>query len=434
MLFHRWPACVASSSPPRRARRRPLATLRSLLLGVVLTSGAACAAEPPASAPDAWQPLHDFLRAQTAADGYPGALSLVAIDGHIVDEHAYGHADLKRTRTLREDSIFRIYSMTKPITSVAALMLVEQGKLDLDAPVSRYLPAFDHLQCLCGGGGKAVAAKMPTVRHLLTHTAGFATHGDENPSASQRFQAVAPEHAHDLAGYVDRVAQAPLAEQPGTHFHYDGVNTQVLARIVEVVSGQPLHAYLQEHILHPLGMKDTGFAVPADQRARVVDLVTSRDGKLTIADTPSAREPGARLNDYDNGAGGLYSTLDDYFRFARMLANGGELEGVRLLSAATVDQMMSDQLSRMQQAVVGPTPGEGFGLAGYVVLDPVKRGRPGSVGAFGWSGSASTYVLIDRDKQLIAILMAQYLPSDDAPQLPRLSTPFYRHVYEGLSP
>lgn len=433
MLFNRWLACVASSSPPRRARRRPLATLHSLLLGAALASGVACAAEAPKPAQETWHPLHEFLRAQTDAGGYPGAVSLIAVNGRVIDEQSYGHADLKRARAMRQDSIFRIYSMTKPITSVAALMLVEAGTLDLDAPVSRYLPAFVDLRCLCGEGGQSVPAKIPTVRHLFTHTAGFATHGDNVP-ASKAFEAAAPEQAHDLAGYAERVARAPLAEQPGTHFHYDGVNTQVLARIVEVVSGQSLHAFFQARILGPLGMKDTGFEVPVDQRVRVVDLVTSRGGRLAIADTASAREPGARLNDYDNGAGGLYSTLGDYFRFAQMLANGGELDGVQLLSADTVARMMRDQLATLEPAVIGPTAGEGFGLGGYVVIDPVKRGRPGSVGAFGWSGSASTYFIIDREKKLVAILMAQYLPSDDAPQLPRLSTPFYQHVYEAVSP
>lgn len=367
--------------------------------------------------------LHAYLEQATGRDGYPGAVSLIAVDGRVMDLRAYGHEDIARRRPMAPDAIFRIYSMTKPITSVAALMLVEEGRLSLDDPISRYLPEF----------APAGARAVPTVRQLLTHTAGFATDAGEHPEAARRLAEAAPEKAKDLAGYVRRVASVPLAESPGTHFHYDGTNTQVLARMVEVIAGMPFHAFLEKRIFTPLALRDTGFEVPVAQRARVVDLgVRTSAGQWALADTESARVPGERISAYDNGAGGLYSTASDYFRFAQMLANGGELDGVRLLSRKTVALMMTDQLGAMQPPLAGPGPGEGFGLGGYVVTDVARRGRLGSVGQFGWSGAASTYFTVDRSEHLVAILMAQYLPEGDAPALPRLSVPFFNLVYQAL--
>lgn len=383
------------------------------------------------------QRLHDYLQAEIGQDGYLGAVSLIAIDGKIVDLRAYGHSDLARRRPMRQDDIFRIYSMTKPITSVAALMLLEEGRISLSDPISRYLPEFTALQRISGGTADAplrvTLQVQPTLRHLLTHTAGFATDASQHPVAAQLLERAAAESADDLAGYVRRVASAPLAEEPGTHFHYDGVNTQVLARIVEVVSGQSLEHFLQTRIFLPLRMQDTGFEVPAARRGRVVDMSTmDEQGRLALADTVSARTPGVRLNRYDNGAGGLYSTASDYLRFAQMLANGGELDGVRLLSRKTVDLMMSDHLDDSDPRLTGPAPGEGFGLGGYVVIDVTARDRLGTLGQFGWSGSASTYFAIDRKERLVAILMAQHLPRDGANELPRLSVRFFNLVNQSL--
>lgn len=416
--------------------------LKSGLLGLLLWVSVAppAAASPPdeprADSSDAsaerLQRLHGFLRKATDDRGYLGAVSVVSLDGKTIDVAAYGHRDFARRDPMRPDAIFRLYSMTKPITSVAALMLVEEGKLSLDDPVSRHLPEFAALRCLCGDGSGALP-RQPTIRNLLTHTAGFATAASEHPQAARQLEQAAPEAAADLADYARRVAQAPLAEAPGTHFHYDGVNTQVLARVVEVVSGQSFGEFLQQRIFAPLRMADTGFEVPDAQRGRIADLTAiGDDGRLALADTDSARHPGVRLNRYDNGAGGLYSTASDYLRFARMLANGGELDGVRLLSRKTVDLMMRDQLAGFDPPLAGPAPGEGFGLGGYVVTDVAKRGRLGSEGQFGWAGAASTYFTIDRKERLVAILLAQHLPRDGANELPRLSVPYFNLVYQAL--
>ena len=406
---------------------------------ILMLSLAACATAtpPPAALPRA--PMDAVLTQAVGETGYLGAIALVADHGTVVYRGAFGHADLQARQPLREDAIFRIYSMTKPITSVAALMLVEEGRLQLDAPVATYLPAFAGLQRVAGGSIEApvlVPVQRPlTVRHLLTHTAGFATGGDDSRVATALLQAQAPEDAVDLAGYADRVARAPLATEPGMRFRYDGVNTEILARVIEVASGQPFDVFLRSRILQPLRMRDTGFDVPAAQRGRIMALTTrDADGRRVLADTPSAREPGVRLRPYTSGAGGLYSTAADYLRFARMLAEGGALDDVRLLREDTVAMMMSDQLGRFDPAVPPPEPGEGFGLGGYVVIDPAVAERPGSRGQFGWSGAASTYFTIDRERGLVILLLSQHLPADDAPALPKLATPFYRAVYTAVSP
>jgi len=401
-----------------------------------MLSLAACATARPSLPP---APLDAWLEQATGDDGYLGAVAVVADHDVVVYHRASGHADLQGRQPLREDAIFRIYSMTKPVTSVAALMLVEEGRLGLDDPVAKYLPAFAHLQRVAGGDADAPqlvpVARMPTVRHLLTHTAGFATGGDDIRAASTLLQREAPEEASDLAGYADRVARAPLADEPGTRFRYDGVNTEVLARVIEVASGQPFDRVLQTRILSPLGMRDTGFEVPVARRGRVMAL-TSRDaaGHRILADTASARTPGVPLRAYTSGAGGLYSTAADYLRFARMLANGGELDGVRLLKRDTVALMMRDQLATFNPGVPAPEPGEGFGLGGYVVTDNAKSARPGALGQFGWSGAASTYFTIDPARHLVIVLMSQHLPVDGAPALPKLAGPFYRQVYAEVSP
>ncbi len=404
---------------------------------VLMLSLAACATAAPPPLPRA--PMDALLTRDTGDAGYLGAVAVVADHGTVVYRGAFGHADLQGLQPLRDDAIFRIYSMTKPVTSVAALMLVEQGRLHLDAPVATYLPEFAGLQRVAGGSVEApalVPVQRPlTVRHLLTHTAGFATGGDDIRVASALLQAQAPEEATDLAGYADRVARAPLATEPGTRFRYDGVNTEVLARVIEVASGQSFETFLRTRIFVPLALHDTGFEVPAAQRGRIMALTTrNAEGQRVLADTPSARKPGVRLRPYTSGAGGLYSTAADYLRFARMLADGGTLEGVRLLREDTVAMMMSDQLAGFDPPVPAPEPGEGFGLGGYVVTDPAISTRPGSRGQFGWSGAASTYFTIDRERGLVILLLSQHLPTDGAPPLPKLATPFYRAVYSAVSP
>ncbi|MFC5436103.1 serine hydrolase domain-containing protein [Rhodanobacter umsongensis] len=419
--------------------------LAAVLLCAALPQAAAASTPLPDSRPEAQgvssarlQRLHDYMRHATGDDGYLGGVTLVARNGRLVDWQAYGHRDLARREPMRRDAIFRIYSMTKTVTSVAVMMLVEEGKLTLEDPLSRYLPGFAAPQVLIGGSIDAPklrpADKPVTLHALLTHTAGYPAGLEGDGLAVTLMERIDPHGAADLRGFAERMSHVPLAADPGTRFGYDGASLELLARVVEVVSGQSFESFLQQRIFDPLAMRDTGFSVPAAQRARVVDLTTmGKDGRLRIADGPSARQPGAPLNAYASGAGGLYSTAGDYARFAQMLLDGGTLDGHTLLGRKTVELMLRNHLTMLDPPVTQFSDAEGFGIGGYVVIDAAKRGQLGSPGQFGWTGAASTYYTIDPHEHLVAILMLQYLPREDGGKdLPRISRNFYDLVYQAL--
>lgn len=410
------------------------ATLPCLALAADATSPAA-AAPGPGFSPARLERLHAFMREATDARGYLGGVTLLARGGRIVDWQAYGHRDLARGKPMRRDDIFRIYSMTKTIASVAVLMLVEEGRINIDDPVAMYLPAFGDAKVLAGGSTSRAPASPITIHQLLTHTAGFPAGLAGDAPALALLERADPHAASDLEGFVARLATVPLAADPGTRFGYDGAALEVSARVVEVVSGMDFERFLQTRILDPLRMPDTGFRVPESQRDRVVDITTmGPEGRLVIAEGPSARHPGEPLNRYPSAAGGLYSTAGDYARFAQMLLDGGSLDGATILGRKTVDFMMANHLTMLDPPVTQFNPAEGFGLGGYVVLDVARRGVPGSPGQFGWPGAASTSYFVDREEDVVAILMLQHLPNQRADDLPRISRKFQALVYQALVP
>ncbi|WP_161810649.1 serine hydrolase domain-containing protein [Steroidobacter agaridevorans] len=378
-----------------------------------------------------------FVAAAIDKGQYLGAVTLIARHGKVVSWKAHGRRELGSPDALEPDAIFRIYSMTKPITSVAALMLMEQGKFQLDDPVSKYLPEFGEVRVLAGGTADAPELRAPkrpmTIRQLFVHAAGLAG-GEQTPPEAMRLIERAELHrATDLQSYVRMLSQVPLAADPGALFNYDGVHTNVLARLVEVWSGQRFDRYLQERIFAPLRMQDTGFTVPVSQRHRIAQMTaTDAAGRLIPSATYAGVEPGRAINLYFSGAGGLYSTAADYLRFAQMLLEGGELEGVRILSRETVSLMMTNQLGTLEPPQLEFRPGEGFGLGGSVAIDPARRARVGSVGDFGWFGAASTYFTIDPREGLIAMLFMQHLPEGSPVEPPKLSGRFYTLVYQSL--
>jgi len=387
--------------------------------------------------PERLEKLGRFMQKATDEEGYLGGVTLVARNGHIVDWQAYGHRDLARKAPMSRDSIFRIYSMTKTVTTVAVMMLVEEGKISLDDPVSKYLPEFSAPKVMIAGADdKPVvrpAVRPITIHALLTHTAGFPAGLAGDEQAVRRMEQIDPHGARDLRGFVERLSRVPLAADPGTRFGYDAAALEVAARLVEVVGGISFDQFLHDRIFVPLGMRDTGFSVPAAERGRVVDITTmGDDGKLRLDGGPSALHPGAPLNAYTSGAGGLYSTAGDFARFCQMLVNGGELDGVSLLGRKTVESMMLNHLTMLDRPVTQFSDAEGFGLGGYVVIDVARRGQLGSLGQFGWSGSASTTYTIDPKEKLVAILLLQHLPREGVRDLPRISRNFYTLVYQGL--
>ena len=383
------------------------------------------------------QRVDDFIEASIATGQYLGAVTLIARHGRIVSWQAHGRREIEAPDALDRNAIFRIYSMTKPVTSVAALMLMEEGKFQLDDPVSKYLPEFADVRVFAGGSADALQLREPkrpmTVRHLFVHAGGFPGGEQTQPEVISQIERAELQRSSDLRTYAHRLSKVPLAADPGARFNYDGLNTNVLSRLVEVWSGQSFERFLQDRIFTPLRMRDTGFTVPVSQRHRIAQMTASdAQGRLIPSATFKGVERGLAINPYWSGAGGLYSTAADYLRFAQMLLNDGELDGVTLLGRKTVALMMTNQLGNLDPPQLEFRPGEGFGLGGFVGIDPARRPRLGSVGDFGWSGAASTYFTVDRREGLIALLLMQHLPEGSPQAPPRLSGQFYTLVYQSL--
>jgi CubicO group peptidase (beta-lactamase class C family) len=404
------------------------------------TSAAPLAPATPSSqamSPERLARLHGFMQELAGQGGYLGAVTLVARNGRIVDWEAYGYRDLGRREKMQRDAIFRIYSMSKTVTAVAVLALMEEGKLGLEDPVANYLPQFAQMRVFDSGTAEAPvtrAASGPiTIRQLLTHTPGFAVYGNPADPVNVLFQRAALHTAPDLQEYAARLARLPLAHEPGAQFHYDGVPIQVAGRLVEVVSGMPFDQFLQQRIFAPLGMSDTGFEVAPAKRSRIAEMTTTgADGKLGPPAHGIVAPAGERLNPYFSGAGGLYSTAADYARFAQMLLDGGEQGGVSILGRKSVELMMQNHLSHLDPPVHEFSPAEGFGLGGSVVLDVARRGRLGSVGQFGWSGAGGTWYTIDPKERLVAILMTQHLPLGLQTDPRKPTVRFTNLVYQSL--
>lgn len=316
------------------------------------------------------------IEAGIAAGRYPGAVFAVARGGRVLDLEAAGFADDSSRALMRTDSIFRSMSMTKPITAVAAMMMVEEGKLNLDEPVARVLPEFS-------GWGVAGAPAL-TLRHLLTHTSGIG------------FGSI-PFKRSTLEARVRQTAARKMEVPAGREWAYSGFDgPDVVARMIEVAAGEPYDHFVRRRIFEPLGMKDTGWVLSAGQQLRLVALYAAKDGKVTPASLP--------LPDvsYPSGGAGLYTTAPDYLRFAQMLAENGALGGVRILKPSSVAELRGAQLPA---GFPGLTPGTGFGLLMRRVVDPVAAGSPLPEGAYGWSGAYGTHFWVDPKTKLSAVWM-----------------------------
>ncbi len=358
-----------------------------------------------------------------------GIVTLVARRGRVVHWEAAGYRDLEGRDPLERDDIFRIYSMTKPVTAVAVMMLVEEGKVALDDPVSRYLPAFADVEVLAEG--ERVAPSRPiTVEDLLRHTGGLAYGLGLDPGPVDTLYAQADLFSRDLAGFVEAASALPLAAQPGERWIYS-ISSDVLGRLVEVVAGHPFDAFLAGRIFAPLKMLDTGFFVSGGKTDRLTALYSLGEGG-TLVEIPSPLGvEGARRPTLLSGGGGLVSTAGDYVRFAQMLLNGGELEGTRLLRTETVELMRRNGLAdELIPIGFGPQrlAGYGFGLGFGVLVDEDATPVPDNDGVFRWMGIASTYFWIDPEAELVALVMAQVFP----PSLGTLEAEFQTLVYDAL--
>jgi CubicO group peptidase (beta-lactamase class C family) len=400
---------------------------------VIGPSSGAAYSDPPAVTPEEvglassrLAHIRTVMNRHVSEKQIPGAAGLIARRGKIAYQEAFGMADVEAGKPMRLDTIHRIYSMTKPITSVAVMMLYEEGKFQLNDPVGKYLPEFAKMQVAIEEKdpqtGKATLktapAKRPvTVRDLLRHTAGLTYGFFSDTLVDQEYRKARILSDLNLAEFVTNLSKIPLLQEPGTRWHYS-VSVDVLGRLVEVLSGKPFDQFLQERIFAPLDMRDTGFYVPADKKDRFAKLYSpTKDGKIQPAVICATRQecvekfPNAVPSYLEpptmpSGGGGLVSTAHDYLRFCQMLLNKGLYDGKRLLSRKTVQLMSSDNLG----TIPGMGPGAGFGLGFAVSKAPGEAGMMGSAGEYNWGGAAGTRFWIDPQEELIGIFMIQILP------------------------
>jgi CubicO group peptidase (beta-lactamase class C family) len=385
-----------------RARPLLLIALLTMLCAPVPTSAQEERPESLGLSSERLERVADLMQRHIDARTFPGAVTLVARDNRIAYFRAQGLMDVETARPMQKDAVFRIMSMTKPIVAVSILMLVEDGHVRLTDPLSRFVPELQELSVAvpgeAGSGAAALrterAAREVTIRDLLTHTAGLMSGGAGSAQA-----AVAIGAGDSLGDVMPRLAHVPLDFQPGTRWAYSGqFGFDVLARIVEVASGLSFDAFVRQRIFEPLGMKDTFFH-PAGDQPRLATLYRSTDGGLEkTPDLPFVNGV------YWSGGGGLFSTAEDYLKFALMLLNGGRLDDVRLLGRRTVDLMAS---VFVPDTLPGRTAGEGYGLGVRVVTDPAARSTLLSAGSFGWSGAFNTHFFIDPEERLVGVFMTQ---------------------------
>ena len=357
----------------------------------------------------------------------PGVLTMVARRGQVAWLRTAGMADLDRGAPVAPDTIFRIYSMTKPLTSVAIMMLYEQGLFQLDDPITRFLPCFRNMRVFAGGSrakwDSVPAERDITFRDLLTHTSGL-TYGFLDSTlvdAMYRDRGVDFQTSPDtLEAVVERAASLPLLAQPGAEWNYS-IATDVLGHLVAVISKQPFEQFLRERIIEPLGLADTDFHVPPEKIGRfAANYARGENGKLELIDDPRESRYGAPRR-LCSGGGGLVSTAADYMRFCEFMLNKGELDGVRLLGRKTVELMTMNHLPGDMAAMgqprfsESPYTGIGFGLGFSVMLDPTRAQILGSPGEYAWGGAASTAFWIDPAEEMAVILLTQLMPSSTYP-------------------
>ena len=369
--------------------------------------------------------LTQFFQGEVDKGAIPGAVIVVARNGKVVYREAVGYQDREKKIPMKADAIFRIFSMTKPVATVAAMMLAEEGKIDVMAPVAQYLPEFKDVKV--GVEKKEPGADKPTlvleapvrpmtVQDLMRHTSGLVYGPFGNTLVHQEYnKANLFDPGQTLAEFVTKISKLPLAHQPGQVWEY-GMSVDVLGRIVEVVSGMPFDRFIEERITKPLRMRDTAFYLTAAQESRVAEpQVDAATGKRP--EFGEAKDLTKEKVKWFSGGGGLLSTAADYSRFCQLLVNGGELDGVRLLSPKTLGVMTSDQippeasrvgmLAAAQELSPLPELGQGFGLGFAVRTDAGHSPVSGSKGDYFWAGAAGTYFWIDPQEKMYGILMLQ---------------------------
>jgi len=407
--------------------------MRKVLVFTLLALPLAAASSVPTAKPEdvgisseRLQRISQMIQRRIAAGEMTGAVAIVARKGKIVHLEAQGVMDLDTKKPMAKDTMFRVASMTKPVTGLAIMMMIEEGKVRLNDPVSRYIPEFKNLKVAiaqpapAGRGTPQATAPAPaapggrgappnyytvpadreiTVKDLLTHVSGLASGAMSNNSIQA--PAIARKPTDKLADYIPRLGGSALEFQPGSRWAYSAqAGFDTLGRIVEIASGMPLDQFFRQRIFDPLGMRDISFWPSEQQWPRVASVYTRGANGLTKSQNPN----GMSSQVYFMGSGGLISTAEDYIPYGVMLANGGQLNGKRLLSPKTVEMMRSVHVS---DTLPGRQPGEGYGLSVRVVNDHAKRGTLLSDGSYGWSGAYGTHFFVDPKEQVVAVFMVQ---------------------------
>ena len=392
---------------------------------LVIAARFASAGELPTAKPtevgldaDKLQQARDAVKALIDKKQMAGAVIAVARHGKVVMVEALGEMEAGSGRVMKPDAIVRIYSMTKPITTVAAMILVDEGKIGLDDPVSKYLPEFKNVHVLAGkaDSDETVEAKRaPTIRDLMRHTAGLTYGNFGNRAIEEQYKkaGIFTTPGDALQDTIVKLARLPLRFQPGTRWHYSA-SVDVLGRVVEVASGKPLDEFFAERIFKPLDMKDTGFFVPQDKLDRFA-AVHGLDKQNKVAVTETAEKSRYRNKPrLLSGGGGCVGTARDYLRFCQMMLNGGELDGVRILKGETVAEMTKNQLpEEAMKAKNGGRAdvGHGFGLGFGVCVGKDDPKQASVVGEYYWAGAASTHFWIAPKQELIVVAMEQFMPN-----------------------
>jgi CubicO group peptidase (beta-lactamase class C family) len=351
---------------------------------------------------DRLQRIHQTIQRHIDAGDISGAITLVARKGQIAHFETHGLMDIETKRAMTKDAMFRIASMTKPITATAILMLMEEGKIRLTDPVSKFIPQFKQMKVAVAKEGTKEFYTVPanreiTVRDLLTHVSGLVS----GPMSTAEAAKVARQQGETLADYIPRLATTPLEFQPGSRWSYSpGAGFDTLGRIVEIVSGLSFDQFLQQRIFSQLGMKDTVFNATDDRSPRLATIYRKTANGLEKQTNPNQGVP----TKYFSGAGGLMSTAEDYVQFGQMLLNGGQLNGKRLLSPKTVELMSS---VHVPDTLPGRPRGRGFGLSVQVVSDAIAANFRVSDGSYGWDGAFGTHFWVDPKEKVVGLLMIQ---------------------------
>lgn len=372
--------------------------------------------------------LHATTRRFVDEGKHAGIITLLMRDGAVADYQAYGYRDVEKKLPMERDTICRVYSMSKIVTAVATLILLEEGRFNLDDPVAMYLPELKDVKVMTGGTAdapKLEPLKRPiSIKHLMTHTSGLVyDFSAANPELAKMWTKADIWNGPGLPGFIQKLSKLPLKHQPGEAWTY-GVNQDVQGALIEKVSGKPFGVFLQERIFGPLGMVDTAFDVPAEKMHRLAKTYKLDGGKF-VEDKPIVEtwpEPGRGI---EAGGAGIFSTAIDFSRFAQMLCNGGSLDGRKILGRKTVELLSANHLSLMPGNPMA-TRDRGFGLGVEVVVDQGRLSIPSSIGQFGWYGAATTYCQIDPKERVVAIAFAQHFPFNQHGFFAKFQTGYYQ--------